>query len=257
MYKANAIGVAKTHDFLISFEPEQMPERMAQFDSNPQVLPDPKYIATTGVFGPILASDPDNQPLVEHRFNNSMKWIIRSKDAFGSFGMWNYGDVQTYFESKDGNVWPNYRRLWAATHYNNPRVAWWLAWRSGDHAILQHARRETQHIIDVDLCDWTNELFESREHQPVYHSRKAVGGICDYKGVVHWHAGDRYAYNTCVDFMLYDYYLTGNRRAWDVANEHVRYITRVASQNIGRGAAGQSDTLVEFYKATWDPAVGE
>lgn len=258
MYMANAIGVAKTHDLLISFDAERdFANRTAVFLTNSQFLPGPEYIATTKVFGPIPAADPERHPLIEHRFNNSMKWIIRSKDAYGSFGMWNFGDVQMMFLTKHGIVWPDYRRLWGATHYNNARVAWWLAWRSGDQEILQHARRQTQHLIDVDHCHWTNEFFTSEEHQPTDSARKAVGGLCDYKGVVHWHCGDGGSYNACLDYMLYDYYFTGNRRAWDVAQEHGNYITRTAAQNTGRGAAGQSDTLVEFYQATWDPQVGE
>jgi len=128
MYKANAIGVAKTHDLLIHFDAEHdFANRADCFQVNGQALPDPKYIASTKVFGPIPASDPEKHPLVEHRFNNSLKWIIRSKDANGSFGKWNYGDVQSMFEMKHGIVWPDYRRLWISTHYNNPRVAWWLA----------------------------------------------------------------------------------------------------------------------------------
>lgn len=258
MYMANAIGVAKTHDLLISFDAEkEFTNRADVFLANSQLLPGPEYIASTKVFGPIPAADAAQYPLIEHRFNNNMKWIIRSKDAFSSFGMWNYGDVQMMFLTKHGIVWPDYRRLWGATHYNNARVAWWLAWRSGDQEILQHARRQTQHLIDVDHCHWTNDFFTSLEQQPTDSARKAVGGLCDYKGVVHWHAGSDGAYNACLDYMLYDYYFTGNRRAWDVAQEHGSFITRTASQNIGRGAAGQSDTLVEYYQATWDPKVGE
>ncbi|WP_145057857.1 exo-rhamnogalacturonan lyase family protein [Lignipirellula cremea] len=258
MYLANAIGIAKTHELLINFDAEQdFPDRAAVFQANGQMLPGAEAIAATKVFGPIPAADPEKYPLIEHRFNNSMKWIIRSKDAFGSFGMWNYGDVQMMFVTKHGMVWPDYRRLWGATHYNNARVAWWLAWRSGDQEILQHARRETQHLIDVDHCHWTNAFFTSLEQQPTDSARKEVGGLCDYKGVVHWHCGDGGSYNACLDYMLYDYYFTGNRRAWDVAQEHGDYITRTAAQNIGRGAAGQSDTLVEYYQATWNPKVGE
>jgi hypothetical protein len=39
--------------------------------------------------------------------------------------------------------------------------------------------------------------------------------------------------------------------------EHGRYVQATGSQNIGRGAAGQADTLIELYQATWDPSVGE
>jgi len=257
MYKANAIGVAKTHDLLISFEPKHMSARMAAFNVDPHALADPQYTASTRIFGPIPAAEPGKRPLLEHRYNASVRFVRRSADLSGSFGMWNYGDLHTYLRIEGETVWPQYRRLWAATHYNYPRVAWWQYWRAGDHEVGLHARRESRHIMDVDICHWTNELFESREHQPVYHRRKAVGGLCDYKGVVHWHAGDRNAYNACIDFMLYDYYLTGNRRAWDVAMAHGRYIQKTGTKSIGRGAAGQADTLIELYKATWDPTVGE
>lgn len=257
MFKANAMGVSRTHDLLVLFGAEDPAAQMAAFQAAPHLLPDPDYIATTGVFGPILAADPEKRPLAEHRFRGGMRWVIRALRNFDSYGMWNYGDTNTYYFMRDGQILPGYRRLWAATHYNPSRVAWWTYWRSADAKILRHARANTRHIMDVDICHWTNEFFESHEHQPTYHARKAVGGLCDYKGVVHWHAGSRNAYNACIDFMLYDYYLTGNRRAWDVALAHGGYVAETGRSDDGRGAAGQADTLVELYKATWDPAVGE
>lgn len=258
MYNSNAIGVAKTHDLLISFDADaSFADRAANFQHNPHALTDPQHIAATEVFGRIPAADFNKRPLTERRYLGSAHWIVRTKDNFGSFGMFNYGDMQTSLDiNSRGEVRPVYRRLWNGSEYNYPHVAWQLYWRSGDHTVGQHARRNGRHVMDVDTCHWTNAHFSSRDTQPSYHQRKRVGGMGDLRAL-HWHAGDLTSFFAAVDYMLYDYYLTGNRRAWDVAKEHGYYAAEGPFKDVGRGPSGVADVLVEFYKATWDPAVGE
>lgn len=256
MYASNAMGIAKTHDLLICFGNDDPAPAMEALQADPIVLPDPNYIASTAVYGHVDAAAPLKRPLAEHRWRGGMHWLIRALQNNHSYGMWNYGDTNNTYHFKDGLIVPHYHRLWAAMHYNPARVAWWNYWRTGDSVILDFARAQTQHIIDVDTCHWTNATFA--QHPDIHDARKAVGGLCDYKGVVHWHAGTRASYNAAIDYMLDAYYLTGNRRAWDVAMAHGYYTMRQPDNmfsDFGRGASGQADTLVELYKATWDPAV--
>jgi PcRGLX-like protein central beta sandwich domain len=255
MYMTNAMGVAKTHDMLISWEPEQFAARMKAFNINPHPLANPHYTAATEVFGQVLASDTEKRPLVEHRFTESMKFLVRHKDIAGSFGMWNYGDLHTSLKIEDGKVLPTYYRLWGGPHYNYPRIAWWLYWRTGDPAIGRHAYQNSRHIMDVDIAHWTNKIFKSEKTPKI--RRKMVGGMCKYNSIVHWDLGAHANYNSATDIMLYDYYFTGNRRAWDVAMEHGYLVNSVPRSPTGRGSAGPADALIELYKATWDPKVKE
>jgi hypothetical protein len=80
-----------------------------------------------------------------------------------------------------------YFRVWAGFHHGYAPVPWWLYMRGGDSRLLDFARAETLHLMNVDLCQWHNEeLGDSSFSAP---ERKHRGGLCDFKGVVHWNAG--------------------------------------------------------------------
>lgn len=270
-YKANSLGVSKTHDLIIGFSPDDAQLRSTFFETSPHLLADPVYTASTEAMGPLTASDSNKWPLLEHRFNNSYHWVLRAMDQYGSYGMWNYGDVNHgwFLDKKEKVFKPLYKRLWAGLHHGYMRTPWWLYVRNGDPKFLKQAKAHALHIADIDLCHWSNEKFGDKKHMTAvltdrkgkptsgYAAHKKVGGICDYKGYVHWHGGARNRYNSAIDFLLYDYYLTGNLRSWDAAIEHGQYIWKTLSSPYGRGGAGIIDTMVDLYQATWDEQIGK
>lgn len=247
--KANALGISRTHDLLISFAADEtFTDRAAVFQADPHPMPAPKYIEYTKAVPEITAAQPDEYPFAEHWFANSYKWVIRAHKNYNAYGMWNYGDVNHYFfyTGTDGDpreyMRPRYRRLWAGTHHGYARLAWWLYMRNADPVLLEHARAQTSHIADVDTSHWEDGVVWN----------KRIGGLCDYKGIVHWHMGNRAWYNAEVDYLLYDFYLTGDRRSWDVAMEHGDYTRRALRPHRNRESAGQLDVYACMWRATWD-----
>lgn len=252
--RANALGIAKTHEILIAFGDREFDARRKHFQSAVHVLPDPRHIAGTRVLGHIAAADTVDFPDFEARLERGLLFYTRMLSHAGSYGMWNYGDVHHKWLTR-GEVWgPSYYRLWGGFHHGKPRLFWWAYLRSGNPDLLDFGRAELQHMADIDLCHWSNAAAAKGDPNS---NRKMVGGLCDYKGFVHWNAGDRACYNSLIDVFLYDFYLTGNRRSRDAALEHGYYVFANAGADQGRTAAGQVDTLVNLYQATWDPKVGE
>jgi hypothetical protein len=69
---------------------------------------------------------------------------------------------------------------------------------------------------------------------------------------VPWHSGNRVGeYNNMVDFMLLDYYLTGNARALDVTNEIGQLLIRFAKGHPSREGCGIG-ALLHYYQHTWN-----
>lgn len=269
-YKANALGISKTHEFLIGFNQDLADSRSHSFEQSPHLMAKSTYIESTRILGSILSSDPNTFPIMEHYVNQGYKWFLRLQDTLENYGMWNYGDVNHnwYFDRKQEKMMVGYKRLWAATHHGYMRTPWWLYFRSGDPSFLKQARAQTSHIADIDISHWSNSLFSSKENVAKYiatkypdntsgsAAHKKIGGLCDYKGYVHWHAGGRKNYNAAIDFLLFDYYLTGNLRSWDVAMEHAHYVWKNLGKAYGRRGSGPADTLIDFYTATWREDVG-
>jgi hypothetical protein len=100
----------------------------------------------------------------------------------------------------------------------------------------------------VSTCHFTTPEFSTQGDD----AGKLVGGLGDYKGYVPWHAGNRVGdYNNMVDFILLDYYLTGNGRAKDVAREIGELLIQHARGTVSREAAAMG-ALLHYYQHTWD-----
>jgi hypothetical protein len=82
---------------------------------------------------------------------------------------------------------------------------------------------------------------------------KRVGGLCKYTGFPHWWSGGRVCYNAMADYMLYGYYLTGDRRMWDCAMQHGNALLEESNDIFpGRSGAGRGSTAIDLYQATGD-----
>ena len=259
--QANAMGIAKTTNMLVCFgEDEAVSDVNEVFQDDPHALPDPTFLCRTGVLGRVVSTDESTWPRVDRHMAGGLHFMLDWLEGNFNYGMWNYGDTHHAIagpqEPKPGvqPAYPfgvDYFRVWAGFHHGYARVPWWLYMRGGDPRFLNFARAQTLHLMDVDLCHWHNgELSDASLGVP---ARKHRGGLCDYKGVVHWNAGARNAYNSMIDAFLYDFYLTGNRRAWDAVMEHGYYTLEHGAPVEGRSGAGQADTLVNLWTATWDP----
>ena len=251
---ANCMGLAKTHELLVSFARDEPPAnlgRLALFQEPPACMPSAKWMCASGVFGKIHPYDAERFPEWERGMSKAFDCELRLQDSTRDYGMFNFGDGHTAWDFTR-NRWDDVYRCWRAMHHGAPRVPWLLYVRSGDPKYLQQGVRSARHLIDIGICHHSTPEWENKPY-PV---GKIVGALNDYKGIVHWHAGNRlFDYNAMTDFMLYYWHLTGDRRGLDVAKEwgesaKARYQENNPIPN--REGGGTIDAAIEMYLETGD-----
>ena len=246
-YFANAMGIAKTHEMILVFgeAARQTATYHAVFSEDPSVSAAGKWNCDSLALGAIHEEDFAAFPKIERSFLDGHESYVRWRDRNHDWGMWSFGDTHSTY----GVHAPTYYRIMQATHYYPPTAAWLLHFRSGRQTYLTQARRNSLHIMDTDICHYVSPEYRPRDQ---WFDKKAVGGLCDYKGFVHWHAGARGGYNSVVDFLWWDYYVNGNGRARDVALEHGDYVLRKGYVTDERGGDAVLNTTLDMYLATWD-----
>ncbi|MBT3379086.1 MAG: hypothetical protein HN742_28095 [Lentisphaerae bacterium] len=251
---ADAIGLAKTHELLLWFHDADasaaVSATMNAWQEAPVVMAAPEWMCGTGVFGRLHPYDSERFPKVEQGLSKGWDAERRLEGHTRDYGMFNWGDGHTSWDM-GRKRWSDVYRCWRAFHHGAPRTSWVLYLRSGDPKYWRHALRNARHCMDLDVCHWSRLELENLP----WPAGKIRGALRDYKGLTHWHAGGRlFDYNCLTDFMLYTYYMTGDHRGLDVAQEWGAAIKRRFKAPHGtRSGAGVTAALIELYKATWDP----
>jgi len=123
--------------------------------------------------------------------------------------------------------------------------------RSGRRDAWDFHRVNARHIMDFDICHLDSDQFRFEKRRGGRYGGN--GGICHYAANI---------YNLGCDchtrFMLWDWYLNGNPRAWEVFEEFVSQYAarRHLPQNTvyrHRMTGGGLRLFSEAYEATWDP----
>ena len=250
---ANCMGLAKTHELFLKFEGNDQEtgdkKTIALWANNPVGMASPAQMCSAGVFGKLHYYDPAKFPEAEKGLSSAFDCERRLEDHTKDYGMFNFGDGHTSWDFKK-NRWMDMYRCWRALHHGAPRVPWILYVRSGDLKYLQYGIRNARHIMDMDICNHATPELESKK----YPEQKITGALNDYKGIVHWHSGGRlFDYNCLTDFMLYYYYLTGDRRGFEAAQQWGESVKKKFGKPFGtRSGAGVTSSLIDLYQATWD-----
>ena len=247
----NCMGVAKSAEIFIDFNiPEKDCGKMAAlWQNSPLVMATPEWMCASGVFGRILAASPEKFPEEEKALSKLFDCERRLQDHTKDYGKFNYGDSHTGWNYSTRR-WDDAYRCWRGYHHCSGTVPWILYIRSGDPKYLRWGVVSARHLMDIDMCNWTTPEYEKLE----YPHGKIKGGLCDYKGLSHWHSGNRLMdYNSMTNFMIYYYYLTGDRKGLDTAEMWGRSVKeKFRKPSDGRSAAGTSSALMDLYMATGD-----
>lgn len=252
---ANAIGVAKTHEMLYFFHPANAPaSRVAAtvrtFQEGVACMATPEWVCGTEAFGsmPMQPRDPEQFPQAEWAISAMFDCERRLENYTHDYGMWVFGSGHNEWDTVEKRWKTN--RVWRNMHHGSPRVAWLLYARSGDPKYLTRARRNTRHNMDIGFCHYSTPEFEALS----YPQQKIKGALTDYKGLVPWHSGGRlFDYNCMADFLLYNYYITGDRRGLDVLDEWIEAaVARFRKARDHREGAGVLATCLAAYQHTWD-----
>jgi len=261
---ANAMGLAKTHELLVEFglTPGSVPGAPAPADAPspavqaflepPCAMAAPAWMCDAGVFGMLQPASPDRFPAYEKLLSGNFDAEARMQAATRDYGLWNYGDGHTSWDT-GRQRWMDVYRVWRNSHHGSCRVPWLLYVRSGDPKYLRAAVRNARHVLDVDFCHWSTPAFEALP----YPQGKLRGALNDYKGIVHWHSGNRLMdYNAMTDFALWYYHLTGDRWGLEVASEWGEAVKAKFTSPFGsRSGTGTMSALIDLYQDTHDEAL--
>lgn len=245
---ANAMGLAKTHEFLLVFgetaaSRPKLGDLAALYQQDPHALQSPESLCTSGAFGRIHPYDPKRFPLEEDSIRGPFEFFMRTADRLRDYGMFNFGDLHDGLQYTRGDVYAMHRH-WKGAQHNVMRMPWTLYARSGDPMYLTMARRHAQHVMDVDTVHYGDERFA------LY---KAVTGQT-FPHFLHWQGGAGPSYfEANQENKFWWYYLTANPRGLDTAREWIGAILARSTPSPGREGSGTFSALIESYEATWDP----
>jgi hypothetical protein len=253
---AQAYGLGKTHNIWIGFHISDQRDHAAaltrSFVNKPVLaLASPEWNAATGVMGRVHHEDRENHPELESILDALIHRKLWLQERLGNYGWIDYGDVNYRLsnplnpESISFVLW----RQWASMFYGGPNVAPLLYLRSGRRDAWDLHRTNTRHIADIDIAHLDHRGFAKRKGGRY----GGNGGIIHY-GANMYDLGP----DTHLRFMLYDYYLNGNLRVWEVANYYVEnYLALASSEANGRylhrATGGSLRLFCEAYEATWRP----
>ena len=248
---ANAIGLAKTHEMLLYFHPQDWEAARSRevnrvFQDAPAAVVEPEWMCDSGVFGSLHPQDREAFEPVETALDETLDNISRLRAMDRDYGMFNWGDSHHNWDWATRR-W-NMHRIWRNTHHGWTRWPWLMYARSGDKAVLDWAEANARHVADVDHCHYATDDLEAL----TYPLQKRVGGICDYKGFVHWASGGRLYYNSIADSMIWHYYMTGDQRSLTTALEHGAALIADGKPLPHREGAGRSTSAAALYFLTWD-----
>ncbi|HUS80529.1 MAG TPA: hypothetical protein VM283_04615, partial [Armatimonadota bacterium] len=252
-----AYGVAKTHNICVTFSGAGPYGYAAgagtrAFTVAPVIAcADPQYACATEAFGRVHAVDPGRFPDLEATVDALVYRKYWLRDALDNYGWVNFGDVNYNISNSTDpdNITYGQWRHWAQMFYGGPNVMPLLYMRSGRRDAWDFHRVNARHVMDFDICHLDNPDFNK-----ITGGRYGGdGGICHYAAGI-YHLGC----DCHLRFMLWDWYINGNPRAWEVAGEfmdrylkarddpyHLRYQHRMT------GGAVRFHS--EAYEATWDP----
>lgn len=264
MNSANGQGLAISNELLLSFHPtdtklDRIQAQVALFREDPHALASPEWNAASGALGQLASVDRQFDPTGERALEIALPGYLHGIVEQGDeYGMWVYGNIHDNWDPSHGRALIH--RVWSASHYQNVWGDWMLYFRSGDPAHLRWARVHSDHHMDID----TNNFDDGT----ALHGR--AGYMYHVKGFVPW-GGDSGFFEHWINpaaFML-RYYLTGDRRAFDVAKTWFAIAGPGAAQPLGSDVLGVPCSgwrnsfardrvtylgeMVDYYTAIWDP----
>ncbi len=254
-------GIGKTHNLQLDFFGAAPARSAAQasaraFDAPVLAFADPAYACDTWVFGRVEPRDPERFPEIEGVMDAILYRKHYLRDRLGNYGWVNFGDVNYNLSNATDPETITYGdwRHWAQMFYGSPNNYPLMFMRSGDRDAWDFHRVNARHILDFDIC----HLDSSEDQGFRFEKRKGGryggnGGICHYGANMYTIGCDCHT-----RFMLWDYYLNGNPRAWEVFEEFAaQYALR---RNLGhnlvyrhRMTGGSVRFFSEAYEATWNP----
>lgn len=229
---SSALGLARTHEMLWVFLPEGARsdpfDQLAKAAAEP-LLPfvDPHYLDETEVLGRLGWEDRESFPRVENYVDRKLGWIIRHQNKWARWwGIVDYGGVRSIYETlRDVTIpgeWLKFmgRHGWHNGEVDIPNHVMYHYLRRGDRRIFRFYESLIRHQMDVDTIHANLPEFEQPGHDWVS-GQWTRGG--QHRHSYNHYSGAPNIGHTWNEGLVNYYFLTGDRRARDVALEVGEY----------------------------------
>jgi len=256
-YKAmdysNAQGLAVHNDLVIDFGPmgSDGPVLSHLADADPVPAADPAYTCATGVFGPLLHADHETFPAIEKSVDLGYRSLSQRTLSNNEYGMFVYGGGHTYWHYWKKPARAGIHRVWINGHYSIARVPILQFVRTGDPSYLHWGRDFSANLRDIGMVHYVSDERRFRYHN--------LGAMYHCKGFAPW-AGDAHvaAHPTSVDWLIFYYYVTGDRRSRDVFDTWIAGLKEQSPGGYGTREGIQAlAEMIVGYRYSWDAALIE
>lgn len=234
-----AQGLTKTTELVFNFhqseETDQSLAKTANYFLDPPVAhAEPQWYADSEVYGKMSAFNQDYATF-ERGLEYKFEWMRYNQQWEPWYGMWDYGDMLTYY----------YRDQWFQWTNNEPAndFMWWLQFmRTGNRDYYLAAEANSRHTMDIDNIHWpqdpeypgdTNESLDFFEMNNIEQGSPYVG-MGRRHASQHWTSQlSAHVWNAG---WIASYYLDGYHRGLEVAElTGDYYIKRVFGDHGLRG----------------------
>jgi len=262
----DGFGAAKTTEFLLRFSagpiaPESA-EALGVCVQEPVVpLVDVDYACMSGATRFVAPFDPERFPVAEKILDEIFeKVVVEPRRVLHTYGMMDYGDLMCSHSASPGAMWTHFKDApdvaekmkHCARSYNNEsndqlNALWGNYIHRGERKYFLAAETYGAHLADVDM-------IHAGPHK----------GLVYYHNAHHWTGGPSSSH-TCLAGLMTQYYLTGDRRIFDVCREAADWVLAhqepcgIFSNREGvlvREYTTPVANLLEFYQATWEHRYG-
>ncbi|MCH7940173.1 MAG: hypothetical protein IID13_10595, partial [Candidatus Marinimicrobia bacterium] len=253
-----AQGLTKTTELVYNFHAadesqEDLEMKMNYFLNPPVAHAEPEWYANSKAYGS-MAPQSTKFAQFERGLEYKFQWMRFNQAWEPWYGMFDYGDRQTYFYNDEWILWNN----------NEPGqdyMRWLHFMRTGDRDIYLSAEAASRHSMDVDNIHWPADpkyVGDSNYSLDVWEEMKKPQGtpylgMGSREGRLHW--GTLYSAHVWNMGWVANYYLGAYHRGLEVARLTAdTYLKRIWGEHDLRGRRLYLSVwnLAEVYDATKD-----
>lgn len=258
-YRISAQGWSKTHELLFTPVGDAAAARLAALHSRPvYALADPAWICASGAFGEIHPKDPARFAEAEAAVDAAVRQWRARVDEWGDFGF------VDYFMGPHLSYRGKYvdQKRYAQYTYTLRSDLWRVYARSGDRLTREFAQATNRAQADACMGHWDGPGKTRGLYLSPTSTDTPGGGATPGMLPFYWerYSSQHISSATNLNSLLWDYHLTGYRRAGDVVAEYVEGIKRTwspAAAKRDQRALCLMRLLVQAYQHCWDPALRE
>lgn len=222
-YRANAVGVAKTHRAVLSFRDGEwdfagLRDWAGKVEEPLRVAAEPEAVLASGALWRLHPYDPKHFPDDEKALENIFLGLERQLNDTAVFGCMDLGDMHSQWDGVK-KQWDPYRYwLCNETTGDATTISTWMQYvRTAQRRYFNFNERRTTHLMDVDMCHFSTN--QPPRFDGIYQNDYVNIVGAQHRHTAHHWSGATVLHHTAYDDIALYYHLTGRGRALDVLTE--------------------------------------